>query len=227
MDASEKLEDLNAKLEAAGSKPATEYNTMTHKLPGTGTSGNIYYATEYPEITMNLKGQTGSTTLGAQIVTQNGVVVTVKKDVVVYNKADGVEIVDAFDPNADIAPTTLSKAEGAVFSLSGRLFFNEYKATLDKDGVTVIPAKEIPANEVLEAISFKTEDLKKITWAVSDTNLANISKNDDGSCTITIAESDHENGFVVAGQTLTVSMSVETIQGNTYFAYIPVNLTVS
>lgn len=226
-DASEKLEDLNAKLEAAGSKPATEYNTMTQKLPSTGTSGNIYYATEYPEITMNLKGQTGVTTLGAQIVTQNGVVVTVKKDVVVYNKADGVEIVDALDPNVDIAPTELSKAEGAVFSLSSRLFYNEYKATLGADGQTVAPGKEIPAGEILEAISLKQEDLKKITWASSDTKLATVTKNDDGSCTVTVAVSDHEKNFVVTGKTVIISMSVETVQGNTYYCQIPVTLTLS
>lgn len=225
-DASAKLEDLNAKLTAAGSTPATEYNTMTQKLPGTGTTGNIVYTTEYPEITMNLKGQTGSTTLGAQIVTQNGVVVNVKKDIVVYNKADGVEIVKTSDLSKPIAPTTLSAAEGAIFDLTNRLVYDEYKATLDQDGETIKPGKEIPQNEILE-------DIAKVTWASSDTKLATVTNNTDGTCTVTVAVSDDatdpeiKNPFQVYGKTVIITMSVETVQGNTYYSQIPVALTQS
>lgn len=223
-DASAALSALNTALETAGGKPATEYNTITTRLPGTGYDGNVLYQTEYPELTLNLKGNTGSTTLGAQVLTQNGVVVNVKKDVVVYNKADGLEILDATDPDADIAPDELEKDEGISFDLTSRLFYNEYKATLDDDGKTIKPGKEIPAGEVLENI-----DPATVTWASGNTKLATVSKNADGSCTVTLASSvtDSENpanNITVTGQTVIITLSVETVQGNTYYCEIPVTI---
>lgn len=223
-NAAKALAELNDALEVSGGKPATEYNTFTTKLPGTAFSDNIVYDTEYPELTLNLKGQTGSSTLGAQVLTQNGVVVTVKKDVVVYNKADGMEILDAADANAQIAPNALSKAEGISFDLTSRLFYNEYKATLDADGVTVKPGQSIPEGEVLENI-----DLTTITWASSSTQLATVTKNTDGSCTVTLASSridpeKPENDFIVSGRTVYITLSAKTVQGNTYYCDIPVTI---
>jgi len=225
-DASESLTKLNAFLKANGGTEATEYNTTTSRLPSADYDGNVVYNTEYPELTLNLKGQTGSTTLGAQILTQNGVVASVKKGVVVYNKADGLEILDAANATAKIAPTKLEKAEGESFGLTSRLFYNEYKYTegVGEDGQTPIikePEKEMPANEILEDIN-----LAKVTWASSNTRLATVSKNTDGSCTVIVETSntDPENSFTVAGNTVTITLSVETVQGNTYYCDIPVEI---
>ena len=138
----------------------------------------------------------------------------------VYNKADGLEIMKASDPNADFAPEALESGEGTQLALTSRLFYNEYKAT--KEGETVIPAPAIPEGEVLETV-----ENAKITWASSNTKLATVSKNADGSCTVTIATStidpeEPKNNFTVAGNTVYISLSVETIQGNTYSCRIPV-----
>ena len=67
----------------------------------------------------------------------------------------------------------------------------------------------------------------------SDTKLATVTNNTDGTCTVTVAVSDDatdpeiKNPFQVYGKTVIITMSVETVQGNTYYSQIPVALTQS
>ena len=69
--------------------------------------------------------------------------------------------------------------------------------------------------------------------ASSDTKLATVTNNTDGTCTVTVAVSDDatdpeiKNPFQVYGKTVIITMSVETVQGNTYYSQIPVALTQS
>ena len=56
------------------------------------SSGDFVYNVEYPGITLNLTGSTGETTIGALILTQNGVVTRVSKAITIYDAADSAKI---------------------------------------------------------------------------------------------------------------------------------------
>ena len=71
----------------------------------------------------------------------------------------------------------------------------------------IVPAPAIPSNLMVEKI-----DPAKVTWSTGDEQLATVTAN--GVVTLTGA----------SGQSVTISVSITTDQGNTYKCDIPVTI---
>ena len=178
------LAQLNAQLQAAGAKEVTEYNTLTHKIPESSDTYDVVYDVEYPGINMNVTGKSGNETLTAKILTKNGVIITVTKNIVVYTPADGLELMH----NGQVmdAKTGLELEAGRQTNMAARLFYGETVNNLDEI--------EVP------------ENIKSLTWASSDTSVAEIVGKDAKTCTIQ----------ALAEGVVTISVSAETVEGNAY-----------
>jgi len=156
-EAADALTALNDELKAADAKEITEYNTLTHKLPeGTDTAG-IVYDVEYPGITVKLKEKSGNATLGAQILTKNGIVVSVSKNITIYDRAEGVKI---YESGRTDAAEDLELHVGGGTSLTAELGYPEDDETLIKEKIT------------------------SYSWASSDAEIAAVTGKDAQICTI-------------------------------------------
>lgn len=106
--ATDALNALNEQLEAAKAGQITAGNTLIHKLPAGFGADDIVYDCEYPGIRLALTGKSGAAKLGAQILTKDGVVIKVSKDINVYDRIapegdDAIELQNvpgAMDPGA-------------------------------------------------------------------------------------------------------------------------------
>ena len=149
--AADALVKLNEELTKVDAKAISEYNTLIHKIPDGFGSADIVYDVEYPGIKLKLTGKTGNATLNAQVLTTDGVVVNVSKQITVYDKADFVGI---------------SNNGTGVSSLD--LF-------VDNTGVLTASLKYKKAmNRILETP-------KSYTWASSDPSVVSVTVNGDGT----------------------------------------------
>ena len=197
-DAAEVLDKLNEYLTVA----VTQYNTLVSKLPGFD-SNNIVYEVDYPGITLRLTGETGSVTLGATVLTTDGVVTRVSKTITVYDKAEGVFAydsaeVDPYEVLMDEAdPTTEVNVKiGETYDLNTMMIYRD-----------VLPSGDI------EIGYYDEEPITRYTWASNNLGIATVTGN--GMATIT---------GVAKGRT-SVSLVVETACGNSYTCSVWVNVT--
>jgi len=207
------LTALNAQLKAAGVNEVTEYNTLTHKIPESSDVYDVVYDVEYPGIVMNVMGKNGTETISAQILTQNGVVIHITKNIIVYEPADGVEILH--DEKAVDGELGLELEAGKQAELSARLFYQEKEPDENTPGTTdegdnagntegTNPEGTGTAN-ILDRIDVP-ENVKSCRWASSDASVAEVTNKEAQTCTIE----------ALTEGTTTISISVETSEGNTY-----------
>ena len=163
-EANDALTGLNSQLKAAGATEVTEYNTLTHKLPEGFDAEDIVYSVDFPGIHLKLTGNSGTTTIGAQVLTQDGVVVSVSKEVTVYDRADGVKLL-----RAGTEIDSLSLTVGGTADLTAQLFYEEGGVnTGDKS-----------LEQILE------EEVKSYKWASAATDVATVAGKESGTATIT------------------------------------------
>jgi len=161
-DAQTALTALNTALKAAGGKEVTEYNTLTHKLPEGFNAEDIVYSVDFPGIHLKLTGTSGKTTIGAQVLTKDGVVVSVSKDVTVYDRADGVKIKELTDSGLTLGISDSS-------NLTAELL---YEANGENTG-------DKPLDKLTK------EEIKNFKWASSNTDVATVAGKESGTATIT------------------------------------------
>lgn len=155
------LANLNTELKAAGAKEITEGNTLTHKLPDGFGADDIVYNVDYPGIRLKLTGQSGKTTIGAKVLTTDGVVITVEKEITIYDRADGVKL------SADSASLSLSDTKSA-----------DLAASLLYEAGGVNTGDKALADLVKETI-------KSCTWASTDTSVATVSTTGTDTASVT------------------------------------------
>ena len=140
---------------------------------------------------------TGTVTISAMVQTENGIVCTAEKDVTVYIPADGVKICDEADNEAqELEMNTVSPA-----TCKAKLFFNA----------------DDHADELVNgaAPTAHTETVREYVWASSNTDVVSISDMGSETCTLTAKNSG----------TAEITLSVTTVQGNTYT--VKMSVTVS
>jgi len=190
-DAETKLSELNAALKALKMTEVTASNTLTTKLPqGAGSSG-IVYETDYPDVGMTVNGTAGSSTVTAQVLTQNGVVATVSKNVVVYDRADGTYMQQGDTKQYDKPDTIITpvfKVEESKDFTAGLYY------AYDRD-----PSETAPTVR---------ENVVSYTWSSNNTEVLSVSGMNAAKCTAT--------GLKEGDAVLSVSMT--TREGNTYTA---------
>ncbi len=135
------INNLNNAIKALGAVG----DSSVQKIPGFFDSSEFVYTVDYPGIKLNLTKQSGTTTLGATVLTKNGVVFSVSKTIGICDKADGVKILD--QSNQDINSLSLKAGEKA--NVSAALSYS-----LD---------------------SYTSEPIEKYTWASEDRACAAVS----------------------------------------------------
>ena len=89
----------------------SESNTLTHRIPDGQGSADIVYDVDYPGIKLKLTGKTGVATLSAQVLTTDGVVVNVEKEITVYERAESVTMLN---DNKTVGSLNLYNGESGV-----------------------------------------------------------------------------------------------------------------
>lgn len=192
--ASAALTNLNKELQALNAKEVTETNTLTQTLPEGFGEDDIVYVCEYPGIKLALTGKSGETTIGAQILTEEGIVVKVSKTVTIYDKVpeDGLKYTVSGVEGEN--PTLEAMGKGDVHTLSAKLLYPQ-------------DAEDFEAGENDKTKEeLVRENIKSYTWASSNTNVVEVENMNGQTCTIK----------AVGGGAATVSLSVETVEGNFY-----------
>ena len=158
-------------------------------------STDILYDVKYPDILLELTGKSGKTILDARILTESGILISASKEIVVYDRADGLEISEA---EAEEPMTALELVVGETVKLTADLL---YEAGGQNTG-------DKPVDSLLQ------ENIKTFLWASEDTEVASIAGKDMEVCSVTAHAS---------GQTA-ISVMVKTVEGNTYTLSIPVSV---
>lgn len=198
------LSEVNAALKGLNLEEVTEYNTLTYTIPVTSEIYDVVYAVEYPTVSLALTRKTGSTTINAVVLTKNGVLFTLTKDVIIYTPADGAAItVDGQSTGSLMMKVDESKTLNTLL---------EYIASAHSGLEETLGNVIITDETITVAVP---ENAAKCTWASSELDVATVTAGSDGSCTIT-AKSDG---------TADITVSVETEEGNTYTARLTVTVS--
>ena len=154
-EASEALSDLNAELKKANVTEITASNTLITKLPAGFGADDIVYECEFPGIRLKLTGNSGVAKLGAQILTKDGVVMKVSKDISVYDKIseDGKDAIKLSNQ-----PTSMDI--GATADVTAELVYNGSKPEAERH----------------------LETAKSFVWASENDDVIKVSNADAATC---------------------------------------------
>lgn len=186
-DAAAKLETLNAALEAAGGTAVTPANTLVITVPVGSERYEVVNVVEYPGVSLQPTGKTGTTTIGAIAVTRNGVVLDLSKTVEVYTDAE----------DAQITAGTMEVQVGETLDLATVLTYGQTDKEVELGNIVVTDGK---INVTVP------ETIKSYTWSSSDTEIATVSGKDSAFCTVNALKEGE----------VTISVSVTTYQGHIY-----------
>lgn len=197
-EADEALTALNTSLTAFGLKEVTIYNTIKYNIPYGSEHGVA--VNNYDElgtlIAINKVGvddKTGTATVKAVVLTKSGVIFTVTEEVDIYAPIESIEF-------------NVAKYEGQNMTWDealGVTYTHNIKAIIHN---SINPETGEPYA--------KNEDIKKITWSVSDPSSIELTNYNSQTCTIK---------GLKAG-TVTLSVLIETEQGNPYTYSVDVNV---
>jgi hypothetical protein len=192
------LETLNAKLTGYGKTAITEYNTLPISIPANSERFDILYAVESPGITFYLTQERVDSEISAVVLTKNGILFTATMDISVYSPAGDVEI-----------EKDLNLTEGDTQELTAALTNRPVAGNKNDDGVYV-DMYGVPVPFAFEkdgsVLLPNDESIKTYTWASSNTEVVKVLDADKEICQIS----------AVGSGDVTVTLSVTTVQGNTY-----------
>lgn len=236
-DAQTALDSINTQIVKAGGKEVTAYNTLTTVIPVTSEIKEVAYQVQHPGTTLYLTGETGKTTISATVLTKNGVVYSIEKEIEIYSYAAGAEIsgpATAPEGGAMINPDGTENTETEeeiVLVWDGKLMGGysvdlttglvaRQKQKVDAEGNPVyekddegndiqVEGEKVP---VMESLPMQ-EKIESYRWTSADPSIIKIDNADQQKCTLT----------AVGAGNVTVSVSIETVQGNTYSATFQVD----
>ncbi len=146
------IADLENALKALGA----EGESSEQKIPGFFDSDELVYNVDYPGIKLRMTGKSGTATLGATVLTKNGLVFSISKTINIYDAADGVQIMDAdAQPLSSLTLKVGEKKDVAAalkYSLETYLAepVKEYTWASENTGCAVVYGSE---EAVIEAVS--------------------------------------------------------------------------
>jgi len=185
---------------------------------------DVVYAVDQPTVPMVLTGEWGMSTVSAVVLTRSGILFTVEVPVEVYSPAQSVIISYPFNgPEGERIDYdgyniwTGSFYAGRSVKLDTRLSARLIDAELDSEGNIINPRNlEVryvgPSGTHPCLVMPIDEQIQTTTWASSNTAVATVAN--DGTVT------------AKAAGTVTISVSVETTQGNTYTNEITIIISV-
>lgn len=237
-DADAVLEALNAQLKAQGLEEVTVANYITVTVPvSEDTYEMLYVVQDNPMSGIVVNDKLGEATITAVVLTENGVVFTMSKDIMVYSPAGGSEI--SYQNSYDTAEGL--PLGGTITEYAGVPAWDTYNAwdrtvqpgetlqlsvslndrlvpQMTENGYHEYVVHELK-NEDGEVIESQTEYLYTAiahtenavdyVWSSSDTNVAQVvTTSANGGCTVK----------TVGIGTATISVTVTTREGNQYTA---------
>lgn len=225
-NADTKLAALNAALTALGEKEVTAYNTLQYTIPVGSELKEIAYGVEMPYVKLKTTGALGSGKISAVILTKSGIVFTAELDVEIYEPAEGVGIEEPAEipvggskidvgSGSEENPVLVwdKKVQAAEsFELYAELY-SRMTEDLDENGQ---PKKDGKGNTLYVEVPH-SETIAEYTWASSDTEVLTVSNEKSATCTVN----------AVAEGTASVTLSVTTVQGNTYTNTISFTVTAA
>lgn len=146
------LSALTAELDAVG----VTVGGLIQSMPEGFNDSDFVYDVQYPGITLKLTGKSGKTTIGATVLTEEGVVIKVSKEITIYDRADRVKV-----EHAGNEITSLDLTVGGTADITAELFY-----------------------EVVEGKALTLEETKSFKWASKDTAIAEVSGKEAGTATI-------------------------------------------
>ena len=194
-DADANLAKLNSYLVANGKSAVTFANTIVHTIPLGSEVTGIVYNVEYPDLSLDITGKTGTAVLGAIGVTQHGVIIDITHKVTVYTPADDVLFKTGTVEELVDIPATIAVGETLnVFAILG---YNNTRSKheIKLGNVTVVDG------EVEVAVP---EHIESGIWHSSNINVATVTGSGTGSVT------------GIAPGTSTIQVTINTVEGNTY-----------
>ncbi len=125
------IDSINEQLRKNGLKEVTEYNTILHTLPIGSEILDVVNNVDFSSSIMHTSGETGKATINAIILTKNGVVLTVEKEITIYEKIESSNIVmvESEKPEIEVGDTVefyvqLNQKQDYIFDSDGnQLFF--------------------------------------------------------------------------------------------------------
>lgn len=229
-EANEVLNALNKELKAKGEREYTIANTILQTIPLTDARQEVVYKTEDPNAVLYLTGETGKTKLGVVILTKSGIVYKTTVDLEIYSAAAGVEIdtpasapaggemVEEKDAEGNVIAAYWDQKmdTGAAVNLGAELYAREEERQVSKEPeIDEETGEPIPVEPETVIVKLPIdEEIKSYTWSTNNTDVVSISGAGDEMC-------------VVAGKaagTAKISLSVETVQGNTYTNWIVITV---
>lgn len=216
-------EALNELLPQFGKVARTEHNSVTYIIPLGSERYELVYAVDKPTTNLIVTGEVADDTITAVVLTRNGVVFTAETSISAYSPAAGVQIDEpATLPGGASVTPVLDGTNIVDYTWNGDLtmgnsvklsasLMNRQKPIVDEEGNPVVDETngQVQMEDILQ-----TETISTYSWASSDTEVLSIANNNSAVCSLTT------KGIGAA----TITLSVTTKQGNTYFTSI--NMTV-
>lgn len=194
-DADVNLDKLNAHLVANGKTAVTFANSIVHTIPLGSEVTDIVYNVEYPDLSLNITGKTGTAVLGAIGVTKNGVIIDITHKITIYTPADGVVFKTGTVEELVDIPATIAVGENLnVFAILD--YFNTRDDAEIELGNVIVVDGEVEVNV--------PEHIKSGIWHSSNMTVATVT----GSATGTVTG--------IAPGTVMIDVTIETVEGNTY-----------
>lgn len=225
-NADTKLTALNDALTALGKKAVTAYNTLQYTIPVGSELKEIVYGVELPYVQLKATGELGTGKISAVVLTKSGIVFTAELDVEVYEPAEGVGIEEPTDipVGGSLVDMGTGSEENPVYvwdkkvqaGESFELYAELYGRVTEDLDETGEPKVDANGNTLYVEIPH-TETILKYTWASSDTEILTVSDEKSATCTVN----------AVAAGTTDVTLSVTTVQGNTYTNAIGFTVTAA
>lgn len=172
-EANAEIVSLSAKINAANAEEGYAPDNF-YRIPG-GNAEDIVYG-QYTDLTLKYNGAMGKTTITAVILTEDGVVSKVTKEITIYDKADGLTA----------STESVTVEEGKTFELSVELMY-----TLDPT-----------VSETISSYTWASDDTTTATVA-SDGTVTGVKA---GSTTISVSVVTKEgNTYVIENIPVTVT----------------------
>lgn len=170
----------------------------------------LTYSSDFPTVSLALSGKTGNTTLSAVVLTKNGVIINVSKNISVYTPADGASFHDGSNP---LTAITMTANENRTVYANVIYDPNSHsQAEVGLGNVTLSSGTAQGYDQILVAFG---EAAHKFTWASENTSVATVTSGTNGSCIITAK----------APGTAFITVSIETEKGNIYTARLEVTVS--
>ena len=177
------IDNINIYLVENGMKAVTEYNTIVHKLPVGSEILDVTNFVDFATTIMHPSGSVGKTMINAVVLTKNGVVLNVNKEITVYEAIESANIYTDSEKSKNFKVN--DTLDFSVFLKQKQI---KYKDPLGNILCFVLNVSEESTKQYIALYRIDTEDKKEISFDI-DNNIvyedgSKVFNNEDYSITL-------------------------------------------